>query len=465
VLLTITTTHQPATDLGYLLAKHPQRVQRFNLSFGAAHVFYPHATPESCTAALLLEVDPIALSRGRKSGGAPLAPYVNDRPYAASSFMSVAIAQVFGSALAGRCKEQPVLVDTAIPLRAHLPSLPCRGGESFLRALFEPLDYTVSAERHPLDPTVPEWGDSNYFSVTLTGTLRLRELLGHLYVLVPVLDDQKHYWFGEDELDKLLRHGEGWLADHPARESIARRYLRGRRGLAREALARLTVDEQPDPEIVESAASAEEEAVEAPMRLNDQRLAAVVAQIKASGANRVLDLGCGEGNLVRELLAERQFTFVLGVDVSYRSLEIARERLRFERMSGRQRVRVDLVHGSLTYRDRRLEGFDAAALVEVVEHLDPPRLASLERVVFEHAHPGTVVVTTPNAEYNATWATLPAGRMRHRDHRFEWSRAEFQSWCATIATRCGYSVTFAPIGSEDPRLGPPTQMAVFSTHD
>jgi 3' terminal RNA ribose 2'-O-methyltransferase Hen1 len=463
MLLTLTTTHTPATDLGYLLAKHPARLQSFKLSFGTAHVFYPEASEERCTAALLLDVDPVALSRRRDgAGGAPLEPYVNDRPYVASSFLSVAISQVFRSALAGRSSERPELVETPVPLRAHLPALPCRKGEGFLRRLFEPLGYTVEATRHSLDPRFPDWGESQYFGVSIEATVRLRDLLGHLYVLVPVLDDRKHYWVGEDELEKLLRHGEGWLAAHPDREAIATGYLKHRRSLAREALARLTVDVQPDPEEVDAAGDVEETAVEAPMRLNDQRLAAVVDALKESGAKRVLDLGCGAGNLLRALLRERQFEEIVGVDVSHRALEVARERLRLDNLPDRQRERIKLLHGSLTYRDGRLEGYDAAAVVEVIEHLDPPRLDAFARAVFEHARPGTVVLTTPNAEYNATWTSLPAGRFRHRDHRFEWTRAEFRGWAEEMAGRFGYTVSIRPVGPEDPTLGPPTQLGVFS---
>ena len=461
MLLTLTTTHAPATDLGYLLHKNPDRLQSFELTFGRAHVFYPEASEARCTAALLLDVDPVSLTRRRKgTGGPPLEPYVNDRCYAASSFLSVALAQVYGTALAGRSRERPELAETAIPLEAHLPALPCRGGERLLRALFEPLGYAVEAARQALDPRFPEWGESTYFAVTLRGAVRLRDLLGHLYVLVPVLDDNKHYWVGQDELDKLLRHGEGWLASHPERNAIARRYLRRQPGLAREALARLAAEEQPDPDEAEAARDAEEAAVEKPLRLNQLRLETVVSILKQSGARRVLDLGCGEGRLLRALLAERQFAELVGVEVSHRSLEIARSRL--DRLPSREQQRVKLLLGSLTYRDRRLEGFDAAAAVEVVEHFDPSRLGAFARTLFEQARPGTVVLTTPNAEYNIRWSSLPAGRFRHRDHCFEWTRAQFRAWAESVADRFGYTVQFRPIGPDDPEVGPPTQLGVFS---
>ncbi|MGH2560006.1 MAG: 3' terminal RNA ribose 2'-O-methyltransferase Hen1, partial [Thermomicrobiales bacterium] len=138
MLLTITTTHQPATDLGYLLHKNPGRFQSFDLSFGRAHVFYPEATAARCIAALLLDVDPVGLVRRKgPDGGMALAQYVNDRPYVASSFLSVAIGDVFGTALGGRSRERPDLVERPLPLRAKLAVVPCRGGEGLLRGLFE----------------------------------------------------------------------------------------------------------------------------------------------------------------------------------------------------------------------------------------------------------------------------------------------------------------------------------------
>ena len=466
MLLTISTTHVPATDLGYLLHKNPARAQSVELSFGRAHVFYPESASERCTAALVLDVDPVGLVRGRRGPegeGGLLAQYVNDRPYVASSFLSVAIANAFGTAMAGRSKERPELATAAIPLEARVAVLPCRGGEGFLRRLFEPLGYEVAAEPHALDSATPDWGESRYYTVTLTATKRLADLLAHLYVLVPVLDDEKHYWVGDDEVEKLLRVGEGWLATHPERELITRRYLKHHHSLVRDAIARLVTEEEADTEEVGTTArDAEEGVLERPMSLNEQRLATVLGALRASGATSVVDLGCGEGRLLKLLLDDRQFVRIVGMDVSYRTLETAADRLKLERMPEHQRARIALLHGSLMYRDARLSGFDAAAVVEVVEHLDPPRLAAFERVLFEFARPETVVMTTPNAEYNVRWPTLPAGKFRHRDHRFEWARAQFQQWATGIAERFGYAVRFAPVGPVDDEVGSPTQMGIFT---
>ncbi len=464
MLLTITTTHQPASDLGYLLAKHPGRVQTFELAFGSAHVFYPEVSDQRCTAALLLDMNPVGLVRGRAESSFSLQQYVNDRPYVASSFLSVAIAQVYGSALSGISKDRPELADTPIPLEATITALPSRGGEDLLRRLFEPLGYTLQTENYTLDATFPAWGESAYFTITLTATTRLTDLLSHLYVLIPVLDNDKHYYVGSEEVEKLLRHGEGWLAAHPERELIATRYLKYQQSLKQAALSRLIAEEAPTVDEEGEKRDAEESALEENISLHEQRLGAVLAALKNSGAHRVLDLGCGEGKLLSRLLKESQFTDILGMDVSYRTLEIAADRLHLDRLSPAWKQRINLIHGSLMYRDPRLSGYDAAALVEVIEHLDAPRLAAFERVLFEFAHPRTVILTTPNAEYNVKWESLPAGKFRHRDHRFEWTRAEFQTWAQGIAERFGYQVRFLPIGPEDAALGAPSQMGVFEVN-
>lgn len=465
MLLTIATERSPARDLGYLLHKRPDRVQTFDLSFGKAHVFYPQADDRRCEAALLLDVDRVGMVRGKsESQGGLLDQYVNDRPYVASSFLSVAIAQVYGSAMGGRCKDRPELVGEPMSLEATIEVLPVRGGEPSLRRLFEPLGYELSVRRHPLDVTFPEWGGSPYFSVKLTGTTTLSRLLTHLYVLMPVFDERKHYFVGEAEIEKLLAKGDGWLAAHPAREEITRRYLGRHPSLYRQALARL-VDEMPveDEEASAKAGDAAEEALEKPKRLNDTRHETVAEALRTSGAKSVLDLGCGEGRLLRELVDDKRFERLAGLDVSVRALENAKRRLKVDRLPEAKAKRLEFLHGSLVYRDRRMEGFDAAAAVEVIEHLDPPRLAAFERVVFEFAKPKTVIVTTPNREYNVTWPSLPAGRFRHPDHRFEWTRHEFETWATAVAARYGYRVRFACVGPEDAELGSPTQMGVFES--
>jgi 3' terminal RNA ribose 2'-O-methyltransferase Hen1 len=486
VLMTVTTTARPATDLGYLLVKHPDRVHRADLPTGRAYVMFPEATDARCTAALVLEIDPERLSAGRgRQGprastpdGFTLQRYVNDRPYAASSLLSAALAKVFRSALRGQSKDRPALAATAIPLEIAVPALRCRGGADLAARLFEPLGWRVTAEPVPLDPDFPEWGDSRYVALTLAGTLRLADALNHLYVLLPVLDDAKHYWVAPDEIDKLLRYGEGWLAAHPERGLITRRYLAHRRALAGAALARLAA-----PRLAEETAGDGEDSVDTPdeaatatdeeaqltgarrQPLAARRRAAVLAALRDAGASRVLDLGCGGGALLAELIADRRFTEVVGVDVSSRALELTARRLRLDRLPARQRDRIRLWQSALTYRDDRLCGYDAAVLMEVVEHVDPARLPALEAAVFGHARPAAIVVTTPNVEHNVRYEGLPAGAFRHSDHRFEWTRAEFAAWATGVAARHGYAVAVAGVGTDDLEVGAPTQLAVFTRRE
>lgn len=488
MFLTISTSgtpESPATDLGFLLHKHPEKAQAFSTSYGTAHVLYPEASVERCTAALLLEVDPVALVRrgkGKGRGGAPdaaLAQYVNDRPYAASSLLAVALSAVFSSAMRGVCNARPERVAQPLPLRIEVPALPARGGADLVRKLFEPLGWTVTTTRIPLDEQFPEWGDSRYVHLVLDvpdGKLTLGEALRHLYVLLPVLDDAKHYWVSPDEVDKLLRAGEGWLADHPEQKVITSRYLARRWSLTQEAMQRLelvrladaddTDVEDIDNAVAEESADPEgEESTDKPVPLAVLRRAAILAALAGAGAGRVLDLGCGQGQLVQELLKDTRFTEIAGVDVSMRALTIASRRLKLDRMGERQAERVKLFQGSLAYTDKRLKGYDAAVLSEVIEHLDEERLPALEYAVFGSARPRTVLVTTPNVEYNVRWETLAAGHVRHGDHRFEWTREEFRDWARQVAERHGYGVEFVPVGDDDPEVGPPTQMAVFTQAD
>jgi 3' terminal RNA ribose 2'-O-methyltransferase Hen1 len=480
VFLTIATTSSglgaPAAELGFLLHKNPARPQAVDVTNGTVHVVYPVATDQACTAAVLLEVDPIALVRsgkGRAAEGFTLGQYVNDRPYAASSLLAVALGKLFRTAMNGRCDARPELAARAIELELHVPALPCRGGAALAERLFGPLGWTVDARAVPLDPEIPEWGDSRYVDLRLSGVLRLSDALKHLYVLLPVLDDAKHYWVGPDEIDKLVRAGDGWLGAHPDKELISRRYLAHRRNLTDLALERLTeadglsLADDPlaeDGTLAADRGSGETGGVpgaEAPVSLAVQRREAVVGVLKELGAHRVADLGCGEGQLVGLLLKDGQFDEVVATDVSARALTMAERRLHVDEMSDRKRERLRLFQSSVTYADARLSGLDAAVLMEVIEHVDPPRLPALAQAVFGAARPGAVVVTTPNSEHNVRYETLAAGAFRHPDHRFEWTREEFRGWAAEVCALYGYGVTFRAVGPDDPEVGPPTQLAVF----
>lgn len=460
MLVSLTSTTPTATDLGYLLHKHPDRVRSVDVGFGRAHVFYPEATAPRCTAALHVEVDPSVRTRHRNQRRVQgLEPYVNDRPYAASSMLSVALGRLFRTALRGRCDDRPELVARPLDLEIDLPVVPVRGGPEILRRLFDPLGYEVDCAPIALDSQFPAWGDSRYVAARLAGRQTVRSALEHLYVLLPVLDDAKHYWIGPDEVDKLLLRGGDWLGSHPESELITRRYLR-LPGYTREALARLA-DAGEDTDLLDAQQDAAERATERPIRLGEQRLEAVLEAVRNVGAGRIVDLGCGEGRLLERLLAEPSVVDAMGVDASVGALERAERRLKLDQISERRRERIRLVQGALTYTDSRLQGFDVATVIEVVEHLDPERLDVFAEVVFGHISAASVVLTTPNREYNATFEHLDARGLRHEDHRFEWTRGEFEAWARGVAARYGYGVDIRAVGPSDPECGPPTQMAVF----
>ena len=469
MLLTITHSGPDAGDLGFLLHKNPANVHRAKLPFGEATVFYPEASAERCTACLLVDVNPVALvrSKGARQGGWALGQYVNDRPYAASSFLSTAISRVFGTAMNGNCQKRPELPARELELRAGLPVLPAPGGGERLRRLFEPLGYEVEAEGGLLDGNFPEWGESPYQSVVLRKRATLSEMLRHLYVLIPVLDRWKHYWVGPAEIEKLLDKGEGWLEEHPERDWITARYLKYRRNLTREALERLVPEDGEDEEVEagedleEEGDSPEEPEAEGKVSLHTKRLDRVTELVKSLAPESVADLGCGEGKLLVRLLDRTRVPRITGMDVSSRSLEIARERLE-RRLRGNKLSRLTLLHGSLIYRDSRLAGHQVVTLVEVIEHLDPCRLESLEKVVFGSLRPAEVIVTTPNIEYNVLFEGMEAGQLRHGDHRFEWTRAEFRGWAERLCEEHGYTARFEPLGEEDPERGAPSQLARFS---
>jgi hypothetical protein len=246
--------HPRASDRpGYLLHKHPDRAQSFAVAAGQAHVFYPEAAPERCTAALLLEVDPIGLVRGHKGQDKDIAlgQYVNDRPYAASSMLAVAIKEAFRTALTGRCDARPALAASRIPLAIHVPALRCRGGDALAAAPLRPPRLDRRGDQKPPDPArvgrlpVPRPAADRRAPAGGRAQPPVR--------LLPVLDDAKHYWVSTEEVDKLIRAGGDWLAGHPEKELITRRYLSHQKKLTRSALARLAEADDTEPEELDNA--------------------------------------------------------------------------------------------------------------------------------------------------------------------------------------------------------------------
>lgn len=473
MLLTITYRGENTEDLGYLLFKNPSKTQAFPLPLGKAFVFYPEVSDEITTVALLVDLDPLDLSKGKEGiekntgdGSRGLFAYVNDRPYSASSFLSSAISRVFGTAMTGRCDGRPELAGMELDLTAKVFMLPVRGEKQFLNEVFEPLGYDVSFESFPIDEKFPSWGECDCVNLTVRGKKRLSDLLNQLYVLIPVFDMKRHYYVGEEEIQKLLKHGSGWLKDHPEKTRIVRRYFPMAKSYASEALNRLQNENKDGGRAAAEDAedAAEEEGTEEsvlPWSLDRERLGKVRDEVVNSGARSCLDLGCGEGKLLKLLLEIPGMERIAGADVSLSALKKAVERIGYDRLPERKREILSLFQGSAVYQDAHFQGYDCICLAEVIEHMEPEMLPRFEHVVFGYAAPGTVVITTPNRNYNVNYR-LEEDELRHGDHRFEWTEKEFHHWAEKVCQKYGYSVKMKPVGAKEPGTLAPTQMGVFT---
>ena len=332
-----------------------------------------------------------------------------------------------------------------------------------LNKVFEPLGYEVKYEKFLTDEKFPQWGESKYVNLTLNAKIRLCDLLKHIYILIPVFDRQKHYWIGNDEVEKLLRNTGDWLSSHPEKGFITSRYLKRMKPLVNMAFERLSANTEPEDDSENDETLPQNtEKIEKKLNLNAQRLGSVIAALKNCNARSVIDIGCGEGNLLRMLSGEKQFEKIAGADVSSLALERASDKLKLDSACENTRERISLFQSSLTYKDIRFKGYDAACVIEVIEHLDISRLRFFEQVLFNFTKPRFIIITTPNREYNVKYEYLGEGKLRHSDHRFEWTRAEFREWAEKTAVLYGYTVKFFQIGEEDDILGASTQMGVFT---
>lgn len=460
MLINITVTGENAKALSYILWKNPDHIFDREFSSGHVVVFFSEYSNQKATASLLVLVDSVGMVRSE--WGRISSSYVDHRPYAASSIASVALKEAYSSAFAGKSEtaEIDAVIKQKLPVEIELSSVWVKGGVQSIHDFFEPLGYAVNAEKLLYES---KWlkSDSCVFNVTLTGMQTILDLLRHLYVLLPALDNKKHYFVNENEIVKLLSHGEGWLETHPYKERIVSRYLIHRHNLIEEALEQLA-EEVQDEETEENAAGAEE-AMERPIRLQEERLQTALAVMRTldPAPLKIGDIGCGSGDFIRLIENDRAFSEVIGMDVSSKVLQIAEKRLHLDRRNAWQSPKISLIHGSLAYKDSRLKGLDAVLMFEVIEHIDAIKLPVVEYNIFEFLTPGYVMVSTPNKEYNQLFPSLEKNALRHRDHRFEWTRDEFRQWAGAVTAKYPYEVDFFQVGPRDDNLGAPTQMAVF----
>ena len=445
MLIAITSRTRPASDLGYALHKHPDRVQQFDVGYGKATVFYPVASEDECTFVMVVEVDPVRLARGPEHtrGGGLVTDYVTDRPYAASSMLAVAIGKVLSTATAGRCEKKPELAAKPMDLEVEISTVR-NLAQDRVRSLFTDLGYKVEIEGKEQD---------RYVTVrTRSDRWTLGETLRQIRVLLPAIDGRHHHYVNDEDVAHLLRHGEGWLDSHPQGTWISRRYLARKRSLAEQAVRALEARNESEDEPPWTGPTRES--------LQRARIDRVTERLVESGARIVADLGCGEGALVRELAKEPAISKVVGIDISANRIEQAKRRLA-RQLGPSETDKTSLLTGAIGVQDARWSDCDAAALVETIEHIDVERLDMVERNVFGREHLRCIIVTTPNREYNHHYG-LEEGQKRHRDHRFEWSREEMREWAQGICQRYGLEASHEGIGEHHPDDGWPTQMAVFT---
>jgi 3' terminal RNA ribose 2'-O-methyltransferase Hen1 len=468
MMLSIACKNLSEEELGFLLHKNPARVHPLDLSFGKVYVFFDEP-PEGHQAqvCLLVDVDPLAMVQGRGGLGHQDALYVNDRPYVASSLLASAVTKVFGTALSGRCKERPELVDREIEWTFAMPFVARGSMLNALFHLFEPLGYEFDPDLLNYDSSVDYATSARPILTRIAVRTTLSEALSHLVVLIPVLDGENHRWVDDGDLVPFVRRVESWLPDHPYGMYILRRALKYQTSLVKAFTERFPAITGSMARLPQLEANVWDDAtVEAagcqPLSLNSQRFSAVEAVVSALSPSSIVDLGCGDGSLVSQLVKQTSIQKLVGMDVNPLVLSRARARLEHLSLTKAQTEKIQFIHGSLAYRDPRVKGFDLALLIEVIEHIDAERLETLEHQVFDYGQYSTVVVTTPNREFNDLYVGMEKGKMRHSDHRFEWTRQEFLNWAKRIGDAFGYNYEISEIGAGNPAVGSPTQMAVFS---
>lgn len=456
MFLSIAVSGEHAPDLGFVLYKHPGRFFEKSASKGRVTGGFTENREDFAEFTLAVEIDPVERVRG-VNWDRGIASYVEPMPFLAASHMSQALSQALGSAMNGVLGSKDPVIDTRVkaagvkpwPLTIKVGAVRC--SPYMIESLFSELGWSVEIESHNLDvPGVSEDDDRPLHVFTLKGEATVSDALTQLYVLLPVLDPSRHYFYDESEARKLFEKGGDWLKGHSSRDLIISRYLsksKELRGYARQLFGNFQEKKDLDELIAETEELMRDWDDPDDTSPHQQRHSQIIRDVVSWGARSVIDLGCGEGRLLERLVRIAPDMRVVGIEPSAREIERARKRL--SNNPGKNLdPRVEFVHGSAMYGDERFKDFDAAILSEVIEHVDEDRLSLLARSVFGIMAPRRVVITTPNGDYNRVFGLRP-GEFRHADHRFEWTLAECQAWVVGVTAAYPYEAEITPVGGRN----------------
>ncbi|HWO95040.1 MAG TPA: 3' terminal RNA ribose 2'-O-methyltransferase Hen1 [Bacillus sp. (in: firmicutes)] len=439
-----------AENLSRLLAKNPNNLYDREEKGNRTRLVFTSSNEREAEAVIFVTPDPVELVRN-SPGIFDITQYINDREFAVSSLFCSYIRTALGTALNGKPKEEFIeWVDHPFNMEVGFGPVASHLSDQTIRELFEPLGYLIEIERGEADYSFNLKQKSSARYLKLKGQITVQQALRHLFILIPVLDNYKHYFIDEKEIEKIQRYGEGWLDEHPLRSYIIEQSLRFKELINKVPISSSIVTENKVNDDVSAPPK---------IRLNEQRYQAIIDKVESLPLNqKVVDFGSGEGKLSVRLGMVPNVQEILAVEPSESSQLRALER--FEKAAGKdQFVCPTPIWGSLFYYDERLRGKDIIILCEVIEHIDEFRLPNIMKTIFGEYRPNALIVTTPNHEYNAVYDMDE--NMRHADHRFEWTRGEFKDWCETWIAKFPYSMQLQGIGQEHEEYGFPTQMCTF----
>ncbi|MGE6488602.1 3' terminal RNA ribose 2'-O-methyltransferase Hen1 [Paenisporosarcina sp. NPDC076898] len=429
--------------ISYLLSKNPNNLYERNHKGHLVRLFYSKFTETELEVTIFVTPDPIELVKNN-SNSYDITHYINDREFAVSSIFCSFIRSALGTALNGQPKEEHLMwVNHPFSFNFEFGPVVSSLSDEKLMNLFEPIGYEVTINRPEIEYSFPIKTKSSARYLSIKGMKTLQEGLRHLFVLIPVIDNYKHYFIDEKEIEKLERYGEGWLDQHPLRDLIYRQALRFKE------IYSLVENSSKDEKKVEPVKK---------VRLNELRYEKIVNTVSQMKPRSVIDFGSGEGKLSVQLGFVEGITEILAVEPSEAASLKALER--FNKVKNKEKFVIpELLWGSLFYYDERLKDKDVIILCEVIEHIDETRLPKAMDTLLDDYQPPALIITTPNREYNELYDMEE--HLRHNDHRFEWTRAEFRQWCTERNHSNDYELQFDGIGEEHASHGFPTQMCIF----